>query len=235
MQSRRVAQSCGNEDQAKWMCLRVQRAMENTDQIPKEERQKEMLAILDFHQKCKDISEADSISRTLLQLGWINASTEPKVVDSFCGFVESSLEHGFVEPEVIGDILPHLHRLVELGDIALFSTLRAAAASGSSSKRDFLGRNLLHVAAEKGHTVLLELLLNLQRSHPSFDLDVHGRDAALRTPLYLAIHHGHESSYRLLRQWGASPHTRSAASHSPLASAASGNHLGIMEDLISAR
>ena len=228
------AREHGNVDRTRWMCLRLQRAMEDAQCLTDQERLYTMLEIHKFHNNCKDVSEADSIAQALLQLNCINSSSEPQATELFTSSIETSLSRGSSETSQVDDIQPPLHRLAGLGKQALFSILNKAAASGIAPKSDFIGRTLLHVAAEKGDALLLEHLLNLGKSFPSFKLDIDGRDLARRTPLYLATSHGQESTYRLLRSWGASLEVRSGASHTLLAMAARANHIPIMEDLIEA-
>ena len=242
------AQDRGDTDQARWMCPQVQKALEDihcnlkkdTDHFlgadlalsGEEAYKNELFKSLQFHRKCRDTTEASRIFQSLLQRGWINVLTDPTATDVYTDCIEPSLANESSATRNTDGILPPLHRLVNEGSVTLFPILQKAAANGWTPQPDFFGRTLLHVAARKGHTLLLEHLLTLGKAHPNFKLDIEARDGASRTPLYLAIHHGHESAYRLLRRNNASPHNRNAASRSALASAAGGNHVGIMEDLI---
>ena len=230
-----TAQKSGHIDQVKWMCPYVQRAMVDTNHLPLEQRKEELLEIMYFYRTCKDTIAVDKVLQNLMQLGMVDSATKPTAADLFAESMDLFPESPVTGENGIGNsVLPRLHYLVSLGIIALMPALQIFAASKETPKLDMFNRNLLHVAAEKGYTLILEHLLNLSKSHPTFRLDIEARDAALRTPVCLAIIHGHEPTYRLLKQRGAKLDVRDNTSHSLLASAASGNHIGILKDLIDA-
>ncbi|KAG7009487.1 hypothetical protein G7Y79_00002g006020 [Physcia stellaris] len=209
--------------------------MVDTDYLPPEQRKDELLGIMYFHRRCKDTMAVDKVLHNLMQLGMVDSATKPTAADLFAESMESFPQSPVTGENGIGNnVLPRLHYLVSLGIIALMPALQIFAAGKKTPKLDMFNRNLLHVAAERGYTLILEHLLNLTKSHPTFILDIEARDVALRTPMCLAVLHGHESSYRFLRRWGAKLDVRDDTSHSLLASAASGNHIGIMKDLIEA-
>lgn len=227
------AQDTGNTDQARWMCFRVTRAIESSNNAM-EQRREELLRILEFYKGSKDVVEADRIFQVMLQHGLIDTTTVPKAAELCTSSFRAPLGYEVVDENIPGNILPNLHRQIELGSTALVPLLQVAAASGVIPRPDFLGRSLLHVAAEKGLVVFLEVILSLGESFPNFRLNIESRDAAHRTPLHLTIQKGHESAYQFLRQRGAKL-GRNHTSHSPLASAAGGGHIRIMEDLLKAK
>lgn len=224
----------GRIDQVRWMCPRLRTAINDTKLLTKRERISLLLKIKELYTKYKDVSGADSISQDLLHSDCINASSEPKATALFVGSVQNSLERGSGSLKKLKDIFPPFHRLAELGNPNLFTLLEEEAASGRTPDKDFIGQTLLHVAAANGHDALIKHLLYLHESYSGFHMDIEERDDAGRTAVYLAISHGQYSAYRCLRDHNASLKIRSRASHSPLAMAARGNHVSIMEDLIRA-
>ena len=224
----------GRIDRVRWMCPRLQTAINDTKLLTDVERTTLLLNINELYTKYKDVSGADSISQNLLLSDCMKASSEPKATALFVGSVQNSLERGSSNLKKLKDILPPFHRLAELGNPNLFTLLREEAASGKTPNKDFIGQTILHVAAANGDDALIEHLLYLHGRYPGFHMDIEERDDAGRTAVYLAISHGQWSTYRLLRDQNASLKVRSIASHSPLAMAARGNHVSIMEDLIEA-
>lgn len=188
-----------------------------------------MLDIREFHVSHNDASEADRDAQMLLQLGHKDlASVETT------DLITNSLQRESIDTSQFDDILPPLHRLVSLEQEKLFPILQREAASGTVPKTDFIDRTLLHRAAERGDDRLLGEIIRLGKSYPNFKMAIEGRDGADRTALYLAVSHGHESAYCLLRRERASLKVRGRNSHSLLAMAARGNHVGIMKHLIDA-
>ena len=226
----------GRVDQVRWMCPRLQTAINNTQLLPKIERTNLRLKINKMYTEYKDVSGADSISQDLLHSDCMKALGEPKATTVFVGSVQNSLERGSGQLKKLKDILPPFHRLAELGNPNTFTLLEQEAANGRTPKKDFIGQTILHVAAANGHEALIEHLLDLhdRYSYLGFVMDKEERDGADRTALYLAISHGQWSAYRRLRDRNASLKVRSRSSHSPLAMATRGNHVPIMEDLIEA-
>ena len=227
------AQRHGNVGQARWICGRIEGVLKETQTdrtrcLTEAKRRDVMLKIRDFHTKYNDVSGADRTSYELLQS---DTSSESRALSLFADSIEKSLERQFAETAQMDDLIPPLHRLAALGNAALFPILQKAAASGSTPKRDFIGQTILHVAAAKGHTQLLEYLLDLRQSHSNFP-GIEDRDWVGRTALYLAISHGQTFAYHLLISRGASLDVRDFNGNSPLTMASTGNHHVIVEDLI---
>ena len=222
----------GRIDQVRWMCPRLRTAINDTKLMTNGERIGLLLKIKELYTKYKDVSGADSISQDLLHSDCINASSEPEATALFVGSVQNSLERGCGSLGKLRKIFPPFHRLAELGNRDLFKLLEKEAASGRTPDKDFIGQTLLHVAAAKGDDALIEHLLQLHDRYSGFHMDIEQSDDAGRTAVYLAISHGQYSAYRCLRDHNASLKIRSRASHTPLAMAARGNHVSIMEDLI---
>ncbi|KAL8791559.1 MAG: hypothetical protein Q9195_005823 [Heterodermia aff. obscurata] len=227
------AQDSGNTDQARWMCPHVMRAITYSSNAMEQKRE-EFLRALAFYKGTNDVVEADRIFQIMLQHGLLSTTTVPKAAELYTNPFGTPLGHEIVDENSPGNILPDLHRQIELGFTALNPLLQNAAASGVTPISDFYGRTLLHVAAEKGLVKLLELLLNLGTHFPKFKLNIEARDEAHRTPLHLTIHKGHESAYRFLRKRGAKL-GRNHTGYSPLASAASGGHIRMIEDMFEAK
>lgn len=230
------AQNSSLVDRTMWMSPYLQRAMVDTDHLSLDDRKYVLLGIMDFYGRWKDTVAVDKVLQSLMKLNMVDSTTKPRIIELFAESMKSPPQSNVMGGNDIGNkVLPRLHRLVSLGITALVPALQEFAASGQTPKLDMFRRNLLHVAAEGGHDIILRNLLELNRSHPTLDLDIDGRDAAQRTPVCLAIVHGHESTYQLLKNWGAKLDVRDNTSHSLVASAASGNHIWILKDLIEAK
>ena len=219
--------------QARLICRRIEGVLEETRMkcaqfLPEARRKDVLLKIRDFHNKYKDASGADRISYELLQTGTFS---ESRALSLFADSIEKSLEREFAETQRLDDLIPPLHRLAAVGNPALFPILQKAAASGSTPRRDFIDQTILHVAATKGHTQLLEYLLDLRQSYSNFP-SIEDRDLAGRTALCLAISCGQTSIYDLLIGRGASLDVRDFHGNSPLTMASRGNHHVIVRDLI---
>ena len=224
----------GRIDQVRWMCPRLRTAINNTKVLKNVERTSLLLKINELYTMYKDISGADTTSQDLLLSDCMKASSEPKATALFVDSVQNSLARGSGNLKKLEDILPPFHRLAGLGNPKLFTLLEEEATSGRTPEKDFIGQTILHVAAAKGDDALIKHLLYLQDNYSGFHMDIEERDNAGRTAVYLAISHGQWSAYRLLRDQKASLKVRSRASLSPLAMAARGNHVAIMQDLIQA-
>ena len=228
------AHKSGKVDQVRWMCSRLRTAINDSQMLTNAERKNLLLKMNELYTIYEDVSGADSVCQDLLLSDCINASSEPKATALFVDSVQNSLERGSGIVQKLEDILPRFHRLVLLGNPNLFTLLEQEAASGRTPEKDFIGQTLLHVAAANGHDALIKHVLDLRDRYPGFYMNIEERDHVGRTAVYLAISHGHWDAYRSLRDRKASLEIRSKASHSPLAMAARGNHVAIMEDLIKA-
>ena len=70
------------------------------------------------------------------------------------------------------------------------------------------GRPLLHVAAQKGHGSVLQILID-------HNVDINERDTNGATALHLAVENGHEATARLLLQHGADMNACDSHGRSP--------------------
>ena len=220
------AHGSGKVDRVRWMCHRLRTAMRDTKLLTNDERTKCLLRINELCMGYGDVSEADRVALDLLQSDCSSALSESKSTDLFVGSIQNTLERGSGSIQKLEDILPSSHRLAQLMNPKFFKLLEQEAASGKTPEKDFIGQTILHIAAANGQVALVKYILDLGL------VNIEKRDDAGRTAVYLAISHGQCSTYRYLRDRNASLRIRSRAGHSPLAMATQGNHVSIMEDLI---
>ncbi len=90
------------------------------------------------------------------------------------------------------------------------NTVKLLLSNGSNPKEFMIGgRTLLHLAAEKGYSNLIPLLL-------AEKLDIDCRDSNSETPLLLALNNGHDKTASILLKNGADPLLRHETFGSPL-------------------
>ncbi|KAF9771252.1 hypothetical protein IL306_011134, partial [Fusarium sp. DS 682] len=97
-----------------------------------------------------------------------------------------------------------LHVLID-GDCELAAEAFTRAQQFNASDKDRSGRCLLHVAAERGYTRLIQILLD-RGGDPNLIQSLESGSES--HALYLAAAKGHESAVEVLRQNGANPDTR---------------------------
>lgn len=99
--------------------------------------------------------------------------------------------------------------------------------SASVDLPDKCGRTPLSWAAEKGHTAMVKLLLNLGANADC-------KDIGGQTPLSWASKRGHEEVVRLLLREGVDPDSKSESGRTPLSKAAANGHTSIVQLLLAA-
>ena len=83
----------------------------------------------------------------------------------------------------------------------------------------------LHIAAYKGHTDIIRMLL-------AYGASVDGEDGFFRTPLHFAAANGHTSVVQLLLDTGANPNARDSRLFTPCMEAVEGDHVDVIRSLL---
>ena len=227
-------------DRALWMSLRLQRAMEHrkcmqdTECLTKSEALNTFVRIHQFHEDNRDAPEAANVRRHLLHSGLTGSVSPKEITELFATSIESFSHFNSIQASQRGETRSPLHELAELGHVALFPNFQRVAAGGICPETDFIGRTLLHVAAEGGHAELVKYLLSLEESYENFKLGIDRRDEAGRTAIFLAISNGQEATYRVLRRLGACLKIRDKAGHTPLVMAARMNQVSLSQCVFAA-
>ncbi|KAI4137325.1 MAG: hypothetical protein L6R39_007353 [Caloplaca ligustica] len=119
-----------------------------------------------------------------------------------------------------------LHVAVRRGKLS--DVIASVEGGASMVEFDDRGWTILHTAAARGETEILEYLL---QSKP--DLEVKGTQLDEDTPLALAARNGQARSIRILLSHGANIHVRDKYDHTPLMIAAYERHAEAVKELLS--
>lgn len=93
-----------------------------------------------------------------------------------------------------------------------------------------LGGSLIHDLARIGDLEALEMYFTNNQQHVDVEIPDGGHDQ--RRPLHTAVHYGHKDVTRLLLRWGAKPWVTDAKNRTPYHYAAIGNHVSVMDVLL---
>ena len=225
-----AAEDAGKDDRARWMYQKLIDGLDNLEDPPYEESKMILLRVARFYKRVGDYTEADHIIQKFFLLKDLmsDSSLEKLCSSLFEEFLEKTLpsEISF-DLFTFTNIFPPLHRIVKYSRHVPRSLFRPSRHTGISLPKDFIGRTLLHVAAEKGNLEFLRFFIDQGHS-------IEARDELGRTPIFIAASLGRVAALDLLRNEGANLRVRDLASHFLMEVAARGNHTAIIRRLVDA-